>query len=796
MRTALVSFAKYYAINYQTTIKFEDIESGDSRPRKPKDEKAKRACMSRRQSPPKPRRPTRARARSTPAPASDARARRLAQAMAHHRAGRIAEAEAGYRSLLAERPDDPEAQHLLGVSLHQQGRSAEAVDLIRRALAARPNLAEAHTNLGAALQALKRYDEAIDSYRRALALKPDNAKTHNNLGAALKSKGDALAAIEAYRQAIALDPTYAVAQNNLGAALINLGRLAEAAEVLGAALKRHPDHAETWNNYGTALKNRGRFSEAIEAYHKAIAVKPDFSEAYNNLGAALQAIGRQNEAADAYRKAIRHKPDAAEAHNNLANTLRAVSRIDEAEIEYRRAIELKPGLAEAYGNLATVLCDQSRIEDAIDAYHKALELKPDFIEARSNYVFTLHYHPDSTPDQIRTEAEVYDRLISPRMAGYRRRHENDAKPDRRLRVGFVSPDFWRHSCAYFMEMLFEHLDRNEIEIVAYANVRRPDAVTQRLRQRVDLWRDTLGVPDEEVLTQIREDRIDILIDVAGHTADNRLALFAASPAPVQASWLGYPGTTGLSTMGYRLTDAIADPPGVSDPHYTERLVRLPDGFLCYRPLVNAPSPAPAPSTTGRPVTFGSFNNLPKVNDRVVALWAEILNRVPNSRLLLKARALGGATARDRIVAGFRQHGIAPDRLELIGWTVKLDDHLSLYGNVDVALDQFPYNGTTTTCEAIWMGVPVVTLLGDRHAGRVGVTLLARLGLKILVAPTPAEYVAKAVALAADVATRSRLRTELRARMIASTLCDGPRFARAMTAAWRGLWREWCASQDK
>jgi protein O-GlcNAc transferase len=365
--------------------------------------------------------------------------------------------------------------------------------------------------------------------------------------------------------------------------------------------------------------------------------------------------------------------------------------------------------------------------------------------------------------------------------------------DRPLRVGYVSPDFYLHAVTFFFEPLLAHHDRSKIVPLCYSETRKPDAVTARLRSHSAQWRDIYGMSDAQVVSRIRADEIDILVDLAGHMGDNRLTVFSGKAAPIQVAWLGYPNTTGLTTIDYRLTDAVADPPGLTDRYYTERLFRLPRGFLCYQPPVSAPAVGAPPFRMKRGVTFGSCNNLSKVTFGVIGLWSAILRAVPGSRLILKAASLTDIPTREPYYREFEKHGIPRDRLDFRGINWKLADHQSVYNEIDVALDPFPYNGATTTCEAMWMGVPVITLAGNVHAGRVGASILAQMGLTDLVAESLDDYIRIAVELAKDPTRLLELRASLRDRMTTSPLCDAKAFALAVEDAYRTMWRNWCST---
>lgn len=428
-------------------------------------------------------------------------------------------------------------------------------------------------------------------------------------------------------------------------------------------------------------------------------------------------------------------------------------------------------------NLDMALHEMGRPDEATAAFRQALALKPDLAAAHSNLILAMNYDDGVTQDEILTESR---RWGAAHGAPGVDRPAADGR-QRRLRIGYVSPDFRRHSVGHFIAPIIANHDRWSFEVYCYAEVATPDDQTARFQSLAQGWRSTVGLSDGAVAEQIRHDGIDILVDLAGHTAGNRLGVFAEQPAPVQLTWIGYPNTTGMAAMGYRFTDAVADPPGAADNEHTETLLRLEHGFLCFAPPDGGPDIAPAPSLKTGHVTFGSFNHLPKVNPGVVAVWAAILRRTPGSRLIIKSRTLADRSTRERYGALFAAEGVEPDRVELLSWIASSSGHLEAYGRVDIALDPFPYNGTTTTCEALWMGVPVVTLRGSRHAGRVGASLLTRLGLDELIADTVDGYIDIAATLDPE-----RQRHGLRQRMADSTLCDAETMTRDVEAAYRRL----------
>ena len=452
------------------------------------------------------------------------------------------------------------------------------------------------------------------------------------------------------------------------------------------------------------------------------------------------------------------------------------------------AIRIDPDHADAHSALAIALGNQGRLGEASAEFQRVLALEPDNATAFSNLLFLSNYDADLPLETLAERHRAYGRRFE-RVMAPRRSAAVAHAPGRRLRVGYVSADFRQHSVSYFAGSLLAAHDRSAVEVICYANVQQPDETTRRLQALADGWRNIYGLADAAAADLVLADRIDILVDLAGHTAGNRLGIFARRPAPVQVSCIGYPNSTGLTRMDYRLVDEITDPPGDGDDLYTERLVRLPRCFLAYQPPADAPPVVARPSATTGPITFGSFNTLPKVNAGTVAAWAAILDRVPGSRILIKAPSLADAGTRAACEAIFARHGIATSRLELLGALKERGDHLGLYNRIDIGLDCFPYNGTTTTCEALWMGVPVVTFRGDRHAGRVGASLLHAVGLDDLVAPSLDGFIDRACDVAGEPKRLAALNRTLRARMQASPLCDSQELARAVEAAYREMWSQ-------
>lgn len=741
----------------------------------------------------------------------------LADAIRHHQAGRLSHAEALYRHVLAHDPDHADGLHLLGVIAYQVGRLEPALELIsqaisrrpgaapfhsnlanvwkdlgqmdqavasyRRALELDPGLPDAHSNLGNALKDLGALDEAIAEYRAAIRLRPDFAEAHNNLGQAFLEKGEIEAAIASTSEAVALRPNYATALANLGIALTRQGRPAEALEVIVRALALTPEDVTALCAQAAALVDLGRHQEAAAAALKALAIKPNDPPALLNLSGALQRQGLAAEAEAVCRQAILAKPDYAKAHTNLGNALKDQNRLDEAVAAYRQAIALAPDSAESHNNLGNALKDLGALEDAVATYRRAIALKPDFRSAHSNLLFTLNYMARITPTQALEEARQYGRLASAAATPFTR-WECPPTPER-LRVGLVSGDLRGHPVGHFLDGVVAALDPSRVELLAYPTGTKADALTERLRPHFAGWNCLAGLGDREAAARIHADGLHVLIDLSGHTAHNRLPVFAWRPAPVQVTWLGYFATTGMSEIDAILADCHMVPPE-EEAHFTERVWHLPETHWCFTPPAEAGEVAPLPALASGIVTFGCFNNLTKINDGVVALWARVLGAVPGSRLLLKARQLAQDATRRAILDRLKAHGIAAERLLLEGPSPR-GAMLADYGRVDIALDPFPFPGGTTSVEGLWMGVPVLTRRGDRFVAHQGECIAHNAGLADWIAADDDDYVAKAVTHAADLARLAALRHGLRQQLAASPLFDAPRFARHLEAALWGLW---------
>jgi len=690
------------------------------------------------------------------------------------------------------------------VQQHQAGNLHLAEQLYHKILHADPGHAEAHYLLGAALQIQGKLEEARVHYERALLLNPSYAEVHCNLGLVLHLQGELDQAEAHCREALRLHPGFPEAHNNLGTILLDQGNPAEAAECFQHALRHNATFAEAYNNLGNALERLDKVDEAIDCYRQALRLNPNFAETHTNLGIALARQDKLDEAIRCHQQALLLKPDYAEAYTNLGNVLASQDKLDEAIRCHRRALDLNPGVAQAHSNVGCALLRQGLVDQALASFRQALRLQPNLAAARSNLVACSNYDPHADPDSVfaehcrwgQTMCDVRGAMCDVKTAtsdiAHRTSHIAHTDPERRLRVGYVSPDLRQHALASYFEPVLAHHDPGQVDVFCYAEVPCPDGVTARLQSLAHGWRSTCRLTDVQLAELIRSDRIDILVDLAGHTAGNRLGVFAHKPAPVQCTWLGYMNTTGLTTVDYRLTDEVLDPPGqpVRD---TEELVRLQGGMCCFAAPADAPAVGPLPALSRGYLTFGSLHNLFKLNEQVFDLWSDVLRALPGARLLVFRNTLT-ATLQEHVRRQFTQRGIAKDRLDLRQGSGG-SGYLGVYREIDVSLDAFPCTGGVTTCESLWMGVPVLSLCGVRPAGRNSAALLARVGLTDWAVESTQKYLAFAVQLPNDLDRLARLRTTLRDGT-AATLCDAGRFTRGLEDAYRAMWRRWCAEQGK
>lgn len=569
------------------------------------------------------------------------------------------------------------------------------------------------------------------------------------------------------------------------------GRYDELIARCESILRHKPENVDALQLLAVALCATGRSREGVARLRRVTELTPDAAEAHSTLATVLAKAGDPDAAIASYRRALDLKPELGDSWSGLAAVLKVLGRYDEAEDCCRSGLKANPRHAGLHHILSGALFEQGRVDEAISAVRACLAIAPDMPVAHGDLARMVNYSDAVEPAAAFAEHRAWGERHANSSTSAAAPHANDPVPDRRLRVGFVSPYFRKHAMTFFFESVVEHHDRERMEIFLFADVAQPDDYSERLKAYGARWRPTVGLDDSQLAQAVREDAIDILVDLSGHTPYNRLLAFARRPAPVQVTWNGYPNTTGMAAIDYRISDAYCDPPGKTEELHTEQLVRLPDVYMTWRPPADAPQPGPLPAAGPGRVTFGSFNSCFKITPTVATLWARILHAVPGSRLVLLTITSRGAEERVRRL--FSEHGIGTERLEIVP-RLSHEEFLETHQRVDIALDTYPYHGTTTTVFSLWMGLPVVVLAGPTHVSRVGVSLLNNLGMPELLAQTGDEYVQVAKKLASDLTALAALRSTLRKRMLESPLTNGRRGARALESAFRQMWSNWCATK--
>ncbi len=555
------------------------------------------------------------------------------------------------------------------------------------------------------------------------------------------------------------------------------------------AIALKPTLAEAHHNLALLLALRGQTDQAIIEFQHALKIKANFPQAWEGLGRTQLDQRQFSTAAESFRRAISLRPTS-ELYTCLGLTSGATDQMDDALGAHQKAIELEPKRADAHLARGRVLRWCGWLDESIAAFRRAIALDPHHHIAHSELLYSLLFHEAITPKEAFAEhqrwAENHTAGIIPLPPP-----DNDRSPDRRLKIGYVSPNFRNQAVMSFVLPIIENRDARETEIFCYSDVTAPDQWTNRLRNSSDQWRDTAALTSEQLAHLVRQDKIDILIDLTGHIGGGRLQTFAYKPAPVQVSYIGYQATTGVSAIDYFLTDDWANPPGKSDCYFVEQLICLPESFFCYAPPPEAPPVGTLPAMANGHVTFGCLNNLAKVTQRTIALWSRVMNGIPNSRLMLLIP--NGETIRQRLQTTFASAGVSPNRIELVH-RVAPGEYLQRYNQIDIALDPVPFNGHTTTCDAAWMGCPTVTLSGTTYAHRYGGSLPRNLGLPELIAGSEEDYIRAAVTLASDLSHLAKLRLALREMMRHSIVTSGARFTRNLEIANRQMWQRWCESR--
>lgn len=703
--------------------------------------------------------------------------------------GQYQETEALARSLIYRCPDNGFAWKVLGAVLQMQGQVEQAVLAMQKALDFLPNDAEAYSNLGMVLQGQAKLAESEPYLRHAILLKPDYAEAHANLGLTLHNLGRYAEAEACLRMALTIKPDFVQAHSNLAFNLQQQGRITEAEHSMRRAQLLEPDSAIGCFNLANILRQQGNL-ESTEMYlYQSLKLKPDFAKAHNNLGCLYKNQGRLSESETSHRKAIYHDPENALLHNNLGVVLNEVGKLREAEVSLRNALRIDPDLAEAHNNLALVCEGLGLFSDANKAYLRALELRDKFALAHSNLLFFLSHDEHIDANSLFLEHCRFGEKFELSLQEGLTEHVNLPDPDRSLRIGFVSGDFRNHAVSYFFEPVLAKLATDQdLVLHAYYNCNVNDDVTKRLRDKFRYWNSVAELSDADVEKNIRADGIDILIDLSGHTAYNRLPLFARKPAPIQLSWIGYPGTTGLQSMDYILTDRYFSPEGEFDHLYTEKIVRLP-ASAPFMPFPDAPEVNALPALSNCYITFGSFNRASKITKAVIEVWARLLRSAPSSKLIIGAMP---KNANFKYIEDiFLMNGVARERISFFE-RCDMPEYLNKLRNIDICLDTFPYNGGTTTWHSLWMGIPTITKIGATSASRSGICILSHVALQRFAVKTEGEYVAEGVYWSENLSELANLRGDLRNRMRNSATLNPTLIADSVRSALRLMWQKWCA----
>lgn len=611
--------------------------------------------------------------------------------------------------------------------------------------------------LGMIYARLANYDSAIQYLKKAIKFKPDSDEAYYCLATIYQIREDFDKTIECYRKVIELNPGLVDAYNGLGNSLQEKKNFDEAEHYYQEAMRINPNDPTAYINIGIAMHNKGKFDDAITYLQKALLLNPNIEMTYNFLGFSMICQDRLTEAIQNFETSLRINPSSIIALSRLGQIFEKQGRVIEAENFFRRALQIQPHNIILHEVLLMNLLYSSRYD--------------------SRTIFTEHVQfakQFEKPLQSFSSPSSFKKTLK-----------------RKLKIGYVSPDFRSHSVSYFIEPVLSSHDKEQFEVFCYSLSSEKDEVTTRLQKHVDHWQNIIKMSDEDAAKSIQTDEIDILVDLAGFTANNRILLFARKPAPIQVSWIGYPATTGLSTIDYKIVDNYTDPPGTSEQFYTENLIRMPESFLCYQPERTSPEVGSLPALASGHITFGSFNYFTKVSPEIFDLWIQILKRIPDSRMILKSKCFFDRLTCEHVKNLFGQQGIESLRIDLFGWSPSIRAHLEMYNYIDIGLDTFPYNGTTTTCEALWMGVPVITLAGDTHRSRVGMSLLSNIGLPELIARDAEEYHEIAVQAAFDITKLKSLRNGLREKVAHSPLTNIKQFIINLENCYKDMWARYC-----
>ncbi|MBF0193377.1 MAG: tetratricopeptide repeat protein [Magnetococcales bacterium] len=670
-------------------------------------------------------------------------------------------------------------------------RYTEADQICTAIIQVAPKYTKAINLLGVIAQKLNRHDIAIDLFHKAINIDNSIALFYYNLGTSLYPLGQRDGVVKAQQRAIEIQPNYSEAYNSLGNVQTELGMLEEAIVNLQKSISLQPEYAEAHCNLGNALKEQGQLDAAITSYQKAIEIKPEFAAAHSNLGIALTKQGLLDAAITSYQKAIEIKPGFADAHCNLGNALKEQGQLDAAITSYQKAIEIKPEFAEAHYNLGNTLTEHGRLDAAITSYQKTIEIKPDCVVAHNNLIFCIDLNSNINTDLFQTERENWNKQHAEKLRFSCPDFHNNPNPKRKIKIGYVGADFIRHSASdIFSPMILRH-NPKQFETYCYAGNTQEDDITTQLKKKSTHWLSTSNIDDIALSEKIREDGIDILIDLSGHTKGNRLLTFARKPAPIQIMAWGYPHGTKMTAMDYLFADPISIPMS-ERKKYSEKVVDLPC-VIHLNSNIHFPEIEKLPASQKGYITFGAFNRIIKYNNTIYTLWSDILHRIPNAKLLIKTADLTSQKRIEEVQNYFKKHGITQNQLIMMGSTPK-QEHLKTYNKIDIMLDPFPHNGGTTTLESLRMGVPVLTCEGKTRCP-ISASILHVIGLDNWRAKNEEDYLHKAVEFAKDIVMLKNLRHQLRNRFDESVLGNSELYVKNVEDVYRQLWKKWCEGRN-
>ena len=718
----------------------------------------------------------------------------FSQGFAFHQIGDLDSAQLMYDKVLEVDSNHFDALQLSGVIALQKNKNNVALDLISQAIKINPKIASTHLNLGIAQNALKQYENGISSFNEAIAIKPDYAEAYLYRANVLKELSKVDEALVSYGMALKIRPNYAEVYYSRGIVLHEVMRYEEAILSYDHAINLKPEYADAYLNRGNTLKEQGFLSEAIESYRKAIAIKPDYAEAYLYSANALKELNKIDNALVSYGMAINIRPNYAEAYYSRGILFHELIRYDEAILNYDHAISFKPDYADAYLNRGNTLKEQGALSDAIESYRKAIAIKPDYASASSNILFLLTYGGLVDAQKYLVFSKEWERGALTEIERSRAKNKvfkRCSPARRRLRVGYISGDYRQHPVSFFIEELFKYHNKNRVEVFAYSTHPSRDEITARLEGLVENWVSVSNLSNEAIQTCINNDKIDVLVDLSGHSAHNRLEVFANRAAPVQAHYLGFPNSTGLTEMDYWIGDQILSPQEI-DHHFQEQVLRLPRVWLSYKGSSTLTKPQKLQENDSK-IWLGSFNNLSKLTPETLVLWAKILHALPEGQLLLKTKQLANESNRRKIYEVMASHGVSSKRIELqdSSITPNWHAHMEYYSRLDIALDPIGgVGGGTTTCDALWMGVPVITLMGESIGQRMTASMLDAICHSEWIAHSESEYINKVIDLGRNIEMRKILRINQRQQMSESPLCDSKGLAKALEDSYELMFNKW------